>query len=157
MSPLDDIDRRILDRIQQEFPVVSRPFAELGRQVGISEMETITRIQRLQEKGIIRQIGGVFELRQTGHVSTLCAATVDPDHLDDVVNVVNAYSEVTHNYLREHTFNLWFTVIAPSQQRIEEILENIRKTEGVKQLLDLPAEKVYKIRVNFAATIGETE
>ncbi|HOJ33546.1 MAG TPA: AsnC family transcriptional regulator [Candidatus Hydrogenedentes bacterium] len=157
MSTIDDIDRRILDRIQQDFPIVSRPFAELGRHIGISEIETITRLQRLQEKGIIRQIGGVFELRQTGHVSTLCAATVDADHLDDVVKVVNAYSEVTHNYLREHTFNLWFTVIAPSRQRLEKIIEHIRNTEGVKQLLDLPAERVYKIRVNFAATIEETE
>lgn len=157
MSTLDDIDRRILDRIQHDFPIVSRPFAELGKQLGVSEAEILARVQRLQETGVIRQIGGVFELRQTQHVSTLCAATVDPQHLDVVANVVNAYAEVTHNYLREHTFNLWFTVIAPSKQRLNEILGDIRQTEGIKQLLDLPAEKVYKIRVNFAATIEETE
>jgi DNA-binding Lrp family transcriptional regulator len=147
---LDDLDRRILDRVQSGFPIASRPFQVLAEQVGSSEDEVLARVRRLQEEKIIRQIGPVFELKRLDHVSTLCAAKVRPDAVEDAAAFINKYREVTHNYLRENAFNVWFTVIASSPERIESILDEIRHIPGVESVVSLPAEKTYKIKVQFA-------
>jgi len=154
--PLDVTDRKIIDRIQHRFPIVSRPFDHLGNELGISADEVVHRISRLQEAGVIRKIGAVFDIQRTGHVSTLCAAHVLPDRLENVITFINAFDEVTHNYLRNHHYNVWFTVIAPTKARLETVLTSVAEQHGVVELLDLRAEKVFKIRVDFRTATNNT-
>ncbi|MEJ2670877.1 MAG: AsnC family transcriptional regulator, partial [Deltaproteobacteria bacterium] len=135
---LDDLDRAILNEIQSHFPIASRPFAEVGKRVGASETEVLDRVAALTEAGIIRRLGANFTSRKLGYTSTLCAARVPPDRLDDFVAVVNRYPGVTHNYLRRHRYNVWFTLIAESEARLNQILEEISRAAGVPEILSLP-------------------
>jgi len=145
---MDSFDRSLLNIIQTEYPIVSRPYAVIGAQLGLTEAETLARVRRMQQKGIIRRIGANFQSRKLGWKSTLCAASVPDTRLDHFIAVVNEYPGVTHNYLRRHEYNVWFTYIGPSWERIAEDLATIRARTGV-QVLNLPAEKVFKIQVNF--------
>ncbi len=147
--PMDDTDRRILNRIQSNFPVDARPYEALGRELGLTETEVITRVDRLKDHGIIRRIGGNFSPEKLGFVSTLCAASVPEEKIDDFAAVVNRYPGVTHNYIRENDFNVWFTFIAPSMEEIEANLAAIAEETGVPNILNLPATHVFKIRAKF--------
>jgi siroheme decarboxylase len=147
--PLDRQDRLILNEIQRNFPVTHRPFLALARRLGMKEKEILERVQRLKEAGIIRRIGASFSARAVGFSSTLCAARVPSEKIDKFVSVVNSYPGVTHNYEREGDYNLWFTLIAPSRKRIEEILAAISRRTGVRPILDLPATQTLKIAVDF--------
>jgi siroheme decarboxylase len=146
---LDDLDRAILNEIQSHFPIVSRPYAELGKRVGASEAEVLARVKAMTEAGIIRRLGANFTSRKLGYTSTLCAARVPPDKLDYFVAVVNRYPGVTHNYLRQHHYNVWFTLIADSEARLNRILEEISQAAEVPEILSLPAIEVFKIKVDF--------
>ncbi len=145
---MDSLDRAILNEIQSHFPIVARPYAEVGARLGLSEAEVLRRVQRLCEAGVIRRIGANFTSRRLGYTSTLCAAHVSPAELERFVEVVNRYPGVTHNYLRRHHYNVWFTLIAPSASRLEEILAEISRESGV-EILSLPAQEVFKIKVDF--------
>jgi DNA-binding Lrp family transcriptional regulator len=147
-TDLDPLDRAILNEIQSHFPIVSRPYEEVGRRVGASESEVIRRVQALYDARVIRRIGANFTSRKLGYTSTLCAAQVPPENLQRFAEVVNRYPGVTHNYLRRHRYNVWFTLIAESQERLEEILADISQATGT-DILSLPAQEVYKIKVDF--------
>ena len=149
---LDDLDRRILQVVQSGFPVESRPFQTLAASVESTEEEVIARMRQLQESGVIREVGPVFNLQQLGYTSTLCAAQVAEPFVESVAAFINGLHEVTHNYLRDDPFNMWFTLIAPSQERIDTILDRIRGEEGVAEVLSLPAERLFKIKVHFDTT-----
>jgi DNA-binding Lrp family transcriptional regulator len=146
---LDDLDRAILNEIQSHFPIVSRPYEEVGRRVGASETEVLARVTKMTEAGIIRRLGANFTSRKLGYTSTLCAARVPEDKLELFVAVVNRYPGVTHNYLRRHRYNVWFTLIADSEARLNHILEEISQAAGVPEILSLPAHEVFKIKVDF--------
>jgi len=146
---LDDTDRRLLNRIQSDFPITRNPYAEIGRELGLSEGEVLARVDRLREQGVIRRIGGNFSPDRLGYVSTLCAAEVPEGAVERFAAAVNRHPGVTHNYLREHRFNVWFTVIASSREEIEAHLESIRRETGVAKILNLPATHVFKIRAQF--------
>jgi DNA-binding Lrp family transcriptional regulator len=146
---LDSLDRAILNEIQSHFPLVARPYAEMGKRVGASEEEVLARVKNMHDAGVIRRIGANFTSRKLGYTSTLCAARVPVDKLEHFAEVVNQYPGVTHNYLRKHRYNVWFTLIAESTGRLEEILEKIRKASGVEEILSLPAQEVFKIKVDF--------
>ena len=148
-GPLDDLDRAILNEIQSHFPIDSRPYAEVGRRVGASEAEVLARVMAMVEAGIIRRLGANFTSRKLGYTSTLCAARVPAESLDHFVAVVNRYPGVTHNYLRRHRYNVWFTLIAESEERLNQILEEISQASGVTEILSLPAQEVFKIKVDF--------
>jgi siroheme decarboxylase len=148
-TPLEDLDRAILNEIQSHFPLVTRPYAEMGKRVGASEEEVLARVKSMHDARIIRRIGANFTSRKLGYTSTLCAARVPPDKLEHFAAVVNQYPGVTHNYLRKHRYNVWFTLIAESTERLEEILEEIRKASGVEEILSLPAQEIFKIKVDF--------
>jgi DNA-binding Lrp family transcriptional regulator len=145
---LDELDKAILNEIQSHFPIAARPYAEVGERVGAPEAEVIRRVQQMFEAGIIRRIGANFTSRKLGYTSTLCAAAVPPDKLEQFVEVVNRYPGVTHNYLRRHRYNVWFTLIAESEGRLKEILGEISRATGV-EVLSLPAEQIFKIKVDF--------
>ena len=148
-QPLNDLDRAILNEIQSHFPIDSRPYAEVGRRVGASEEEVLARVTAMAEAGIIRRLGANFTSRKLGYTSTLVAARVTPESLDHFVAVVNRYPGVTHNYLRRHRFNVWFTLIAESEERLNGILEEISAASEVAEILSLPAQEVFKIKVDF--------
>jgi DNA-binding Lrp family transcriptional regulator len=147
--PLDKIDRIILNEIQRNFPVTHRPFLALARKLKLKEKEIWQRVQKLKETGIIRRIGASFSASAVGFTSTLCAAKVAPSKIGEFVAAVNNYPGVTHNYEREGDFNIWFTLIAPSPKKINQILTEISAKTGVKEILNLPALKTFKIAVDF--------
>ena len=153
MPPKNDLmdadDRRLLNRIQSDFPVTAQPYRTIGQELGMRETEVIERVRRLKAAGLIRRIGGNFSPEKLGFVSTLCAARVPADEVDRFAAVVNRYSGVTHNYLRENSYNVWFTFIAPSMAEIEANLAAIREATGVKAIMNLPATRVFKIRAKF--------
>ena len=146
---IDDIDRDILNRIQSGFPITTRPYRTIGKDLGLSESEVLKRVSRLKASGIIRRIGGNFTPEKLGFVSTLCAAKVPEDKISQFAQVVNRYPGVTHNYRRENTYNIWFTFIAPSMDEINANLEQIAAQTGVTDILNLPATRVFKIKAEF--------
>jgi len=151
---MDDTDKQILDIIQTGFPIEPRPYAAIGAQVGLTESETLARVRALRGKGIIRRIGANFQSAKIGFTSTLCAASVPPASLDAFIAAVNAHPGVTHNYLRDHPINVWFTMIGSSTQAIRDDLAAITAATGVS-ILNLPADRLFKIRVDFAMSGSE--
>ena len=146
---MDDIDRDIINAIQSDYPITPRPYLELGKRLDITESEVLERVKRLKESGIIRRIGANFHSKKLNFTSTRCAAKVPKEKLAGFVAKVNSYSGVTHNYLRDHEYNVWFTFIAPSMATVERALKEISETTGVPELRNLPAVKTYKIKVDF--------
>jgi DNA-binding Lrp family transcriptional regulator len=147
---MDHIDKIILNHIQKDFPVTSRPYLEIASQIGITEQEVIERIKTLKESGVIRRLGGIFDSRKLGYVSTLCAIKVPEDRINEVADLINSYLGVTHNYLRNHDYNMWFTCIAPSAERIDDILIEIKRKTGLEDLINLPSINFFKIKVDFS-------
>lgn len=146
---MDEIDKRIVNEIQSDFPVTARPYVELGRRLGLPENEVMARVRRLKSRGIIRRIGGNFHSKRLSYTSTLCAAKVSTEKMDHFVEVVNRYPGVTHNYLRSHTYNVWFTFIAEDMERIRGALREISSETGVTEIRNLPARRTFKIKVDF--------
>ncbi|RLB92325.1 MAG: Lrp/AsnC family transcriptional regulator [Deltaproteobacteria bacterium] len=149
MSLLDKTNKKILNSIQLDFPIDPRPFKKIAEKLDLSEEELLHRIKTMKEKMLIRRIGGNFSPDRLGYHSTLCAAMVAEDKIDLFTQTVNTYSGVTHNYRRDHRFNIWFTFIAPSVAIIKKSLEEISVKTGVKTILNLPATRVFKISANF--------
>ena len=146
---MDDIDKAILNRIQSDFPITSRPYLTIADELNLTEKEVLDRVSGLKEMGIIRRIGANFVPAKLGYVSTLCAAKVPEDKIERFAEVVNRFPGVTHNYRRENSFNVWFTFIAPSMEEIEQNLKEIEHETGIKEILNLPATRVFKIRAQF--------
>jgi len=146
---MDSIDRAIINEIQSDFPIVPQPYQELGERLEISEGEVLERVRKLKRRGIIRRIGGNFDSRKLNFTSTLCAAKVPDDKVKSFVEVVNRYPGVTHNYLRNHPYNVWFTFIAPGMSDIESALQTIAEKTGVEEICNLPAVRMFKIKVDF--------
>lgn len=149
MAELEKVEQRVLEIIQQDFPITSHPYKELGDRLGATEDEVFGAVQSLCEKGIIRRLGGSFDSRKIGYKSTLAALSVPRDRLDEVVAIVNGYPGVTHNYEREEEYNVWFTLIAPSDEAIESTIAEISERAG-SPVLNLPATHIFKIKVNFS-------
>ena len=149
MQELDSIDSAILNRIQSDFPISSRPYLAVADELGLTETEVLDRVARLKKGGIIRRIGGNFVPGKLGFVSTLCAARVPVDKIEHFAEIVNRYPGVTHNYQRDNQYNVWFTFISPSMDEIEANLKKIVEESGVSDILNLPATKVFKINAQF--------
>jgi DNA-binding Lrp family transcriptional regulator len=146
---MDKTDKRILNEIQSDFPIISHPYRDLGKRLDLSDVEVIERVKRLKKEGIIRRIGGNFHSSQLNFKSTLCAAKVAEEKIDHFVEAVNRHPGVTHNYLRNHTYNIWFTFIAQDMDYIDKALKEISEETGVGEILNLPAIKTFKIKVDF--------
>ncbi|MDH3963282.1 MAG: AsnC family transcriptional regulator [Deltaproteobacteria bacterium] len=148
-AQLDEMDRMILNEIQSHFPIEARPYQVLGEKLGCSEEEALQRVQDLKDREVIRRIGANCNSRKLGYTSTLCAAKVPFRLMERFVEVVNSYMGVTHNYRRDHDYNIWFTLIAPSEEKIERILREIIELTEVGEVISLPAERLFKIQVDF--------
>jgi len=147
---METVDRKILNNIQAAFPITLRPYYMVGKKVGITEEEAWQRVRALRENGIIRRIGGIFDSRRLGYITTLCTAEVPNTKIPVVGDLMQGIDEITHSYLRDHPkYNMWFTIIASSQQRIETIISNIRSALGGSRVYSLPAIRVFKLGVIF--------
>lgn len=147
-TSLSRAEKKILDIIQTDFPLESRPYEVIGKKVGLTEAETLSKVRIMKQKGVIRRIGANFQSKKLGWHSTLCAACVPEDRLDIFVAEVNKHPGVTHNYLRRHKQNVWFTYIGPSEEFVRKSLLEITRKTGI-EILNLPARKMFKIKVDF--------
>lgn len=146
---LTAFDKSLLNMIQTNLPLDSRPFKVLAERLGSDEATVIERLRALAANGYIRRIGPFFDSVKLGYTGTLIAVQVEPDQIEAVAGVINTYPGVTHNYEREGRFNLWFTLLSPDLAVQNKILEHIGSLPGVIELIDLPATKKYKVSVQF--------
>ena len=145
---MDSRDKELLNEIQAGFPVEPHPYRVLGEKLKMTEKEVLDRITALKSEGIIRRMGASINSRRVGYVSTLLAAEVPREKFDSFVKIVNACSGVTHNYERKHKYNVWFTLIASSQTEKERIINELSQKTGI-EILEFPANRIFKIRVDF--------
>ncbi len=146
---MDNVDKKILNLLQTDFPVTEEPYKEIGEKIGLDEDEVLRRVKALKDEKIIRRIGAIFDLRKLGYASTLCAARVPEDRIDKFVQIVNGYAGVTHNYRRNHEYNFWFTFIAPSEDDLQASIEEIKEKTGVHDILSMRAVRTFKIDATF--------
>ena len=146
---LDHVDRHLLDVVQTDFPICTEPYKVIGEIIGISEQEVLNRLERLMQQDVIRRLGGVFDSRRLGYKGTLCAIKVPPERIDEVAQVVNSYIGITHNYLRDHEYNMWFTILAQSPAKVAQILNEIKEQTGIDDIINLPSQRFFKVLVNF--------
>ena len=149
----DKTDLAILNGLQDDLPLISRPWNAIAGQLGITETEILGRMQRLEEAGIIRGISPVLESRHLGlHAATLVALHVPYERTEEIAAIISSYPEVSHNFQRDHYFNIWFTVAARNRESIRKVLKEILERTGIPALdaLDLPTVKKIKIDVRFS-------
>jgi DNA-binding Lrp family transcriptional regulator len=149
---LDEADKALLQTLQDDFPLITRPWDALAERLGTTPEDVMGRIGRLKEEGVIRRIGPVLETDKVGLTArTLVLMKVPPERMDEVAEIVSGFDEVTHNYERDHEYNLWFTLITPSQERLKEALAAIIDATGVSEegVLNLPVTERYKIGVRY--------
>ena len=149
---LDEADKALLQTLQDDFPLTIRPWDALAERLGTTAEDVMGRIGRLKEEGVIRRIGPVLETDRVGLTArTLVLMKVPPERMDEVAGIVSGFDEVTHNYERDHEYNLWFTLITPSQERLKDALANIIDATGVSDdgVLNLPVTGRYKIGVRY--------
>ncbi|HEX4188557.1 MAG TPA: AsnC family transcriptional regulator [Solirubrobacteraceae bacterium] len=155
---LDDLDRRLLNLMQGSFPIAERPYRHVAEQAGVSEGEVMSRVQRLLDKRIIRQVTPIFDTRALGYSSMLVAAKVDPEHPHRAAQLINQHPGVSHNYLRNHEFNLWFTIATEPDSKLglEGTLEVLAREAGAESVRQLPTLKLFKIRMDLEME-GDTD
>jgi DNA-binding Lrp family transcriptional regulator len=161
LATLQPADHHLLNLLQTEIPLVPRPFAALAEQLGLTEDEALARTIALKGNRIIRQISAIFDSKALGYESTLVAAKVAPEHLEHAVAVINAHPGVSHNYLRNHAFNLWYTLAVPPDSKLglEKTLDILHRDSGAISTRMLPTLKLFKIGVKFdlgGTDAGET-
>jgi siroheme decarboxylase len=149
ISSLDYLDKALLNEIQWVFPLVQRPFQEIALRHGLSEIQVMDRISRLKKIGLVRQINAIFDTRVLGYKSALIAFAVRPEMLDSVAQEVNKHPGVSHNYERNHEFNMWFTLAIPPGNDMKPHLDRLAALDGVVKYRLLPTLKLYKIGVRL--------
>lgn len=147
---LTQLDRDLINRLQEDLPLTNRPFAEIGAEFGISEEEVIERIKQLKADGILTRFGPFFDAKELGGAFCLCAIAVPEERFETVLTQVNAHAEVAHNYERTHRLNMWFVLATESEAGIAETAEAIERETGLKVLL-FPKEREFFIGFKVAA------
>jgi DNA-binding Lrp family transcriptional regulator len=154
--PLDEIDKKLLNLMQGSFDLCTRPFAHVAGLAGVPEDEVMARVQRLLDKRIIREITPIFDTRALGYQSMLVAAKVDSEHPHRAAKIINSHPGVTHNYLRNHDFNLWFTIATEpgSKLGLDGTLDVLAAETGAQSIRQLPTLKLFKIRMELEMEAG---
>jgi DNA-binding Lrp family transcriptional regulator len=154
--PLDEQDKRLLNLMQGSFPIEPKPYARVAELAGITEDEVMRRVQRLLDERIIRQVTPIFDTRALGYSSMLVAAKIDPEHPWRAAKVVNAHPGVSHNYLRNHEFNLWFTIATEPDSKLglQGTLDALAAEAGAESIRQLPTLKLFKIRMDLEMEKG---
>jgi DNA-binding Lrp family transcriptional regulator len=156
--PLDDLDRRLLNLMQGSFPLAPRPYAAVAALAGVPEADVLARVQRLVDERIIRQVTPIYDTRALGYASMLVAAKIDPDNPWRAAKLVNSHPGVSHNYLRNHEFNMWFTIAVErdSQLGLDRTLDVLADLTGATSIRQLPTLKLFKIRMDLEME-GDTQ
>ena len=149
LALLTTFDKALLNELQKDFPVTEYPFAVVAERLASDEKTVLDHLQALRTNGYLRHVGAFFDSPALGYGGTLIALRVAPAQLAAVASMVNRYNGVTHNYEREGEYNLWFTLLTPSPEEKQAVLEAVGSLPGVERMLDLVAERTYKIRVQF--------
>ena len=154
-KPFDEIDRKIVQILQDDFPIVERPWKEVGDKLHLTENDVINRIKRLNEQGITRKIGSIVDASKVGlTAATLVAMRVPKNKVAEVASIINSYGSISHNYEREHEYNVWFTITASNNDELTTILEDIRQKTAISpsDVLNLTTKHRFKINVRFQLT-----
>lgn len=146
---MDEKDHEILQMLQGKFPLDSEPYKVIGDKLWLDEVSVISRIARMIEAGAIRYLGPFFDSRKLGYKGCLAAAEVAEADVDRVAAIINSYNEITHNYLRSGIPNIWFTIIAPSIERRDAILAEIKSKSGIENIQIFPSKKLFKVKVDL--------
>lgn len=146
---IDSIDKKLLNAIQLNFPISENPYKDLGESLGITEEEAFARVKGLKKRGIIRRIGANFVPAKLGYTSTLVCMRVPKERLEEAAKIINRYEEATHNYSRNDDWNLWFTLIADSKSKVEDIISGIKEKTGINDIRILPTKKQFKLQLNL--------
>jgi siroheme decarboxylase len=154
--PLEDVERELLNLLQGSFPLEPRPFARVAELAGLTEAEVLARTQALLDDRIIRQLTPIYDTRALGYGSMLVAAKVDPEHPWRAAKIVNSHPGVSHNYLRNHEFNMWFTLAVEEDSKLglQGTLDVLRELTGAESIRQLPTLKLFKIRMDLEMTGG---
>ncbi|MCF3595417.1 Lrp/AsnC family transcriptional regulator [Rhodobacteraceae bacterium LMO-12] len=131
-GPLSELDRQLVNRLQDDLPTISRPFAPLAEELGISEDEVLERVRALRESGVLTRFGPFFDAAAMGGAFCLCAMAVPENRYDEVTEAVNAHAEVAHNYARQHKLNMWFVLATETPEAIEATGALIEQETGLK-------------------------
>lgn len=155
---LTDLDRKLLDLMQGSFPIAARPYEAVALEAGITEDEVLASVERLLKDRIIRQVTPIYDTRALGYGSMLVAAKVDPEHPWRAAKIVNSHPGVSHNYLRNHEFNMWFTLAVEedSQLGLQGTLDVLQDLTGAESIRQLPTLKLFKIRMDLEMS-GDTD
>lgn len=149
MAELDTFDKDLLNEIQWSFPLSSQPYHDLAARLGADTEKVMARISRLKDTGIIRQLSAIFDTRKLGYKSSLVAMQIDPDKLVEVAAIISRHPGVSHNYERNHDFNLWFTIAVPPHSSIQDEVNHFSKLDGVRTTRMLPTLRMFKIGVKL--------
>jgi DNA-binding Lrp family transcriptional regulator len=156
MSPrveeLGTADRELLNAVQWDFPLEPRPYAVLAERLGTSQTEVLDRIARVKSLGVLRQLSAIFDTRALGYSSALVAAKIDPDRVDEAAAVISRHPGVSHNYKRNHAYNLWYTIAVPPGDGLDEHLDVLHDESGALMTRKLPTLKLFKIGVKLDMT-----
>ena len=142
---VDDKDRQLLKRLQEGIPVATRPYKEMADILGIAEDELILRLKRLKERGLIKRIDFRLNLQGLGFSSTLVAWRVPKKDIPKAKEIISSCKNVTHNYLRQHELNMWFTLSAASRDKLQELLASLKERVKPEQMLSFQTEKTVKL------------
>jgi len=145
---MDAIDRRLLNLLQEDFPLSPSPYRDLAARLGVSEEQVLDRINKLKDAGVIRRIGGIINSRALGYYSTLCALHIEERELERLALYLDNITAITHNYLRDYYYNVWFTLTMASEKELQAMISRIEKEFKV-EILQMPAIKTYKVKVSF--------
>jgi DNA-binding Lrp family transcriptional regulator len=152
---MDDLDRELLNAVQWDFPLDPRPFAVLGERLGVDEPTVRERVVAVKDAGVLRQLSAIFDTRAIGYTSALVAAKIDPDRIDDAAAIVSDHPGVSHNYKRNHDYNLWYTIAVPPGASLDAHIDALHAESGARVTRKLPTLRLYKIGVKLDMT-GQT-
>ncbi len=149
IDQMDATSKALLTRLQTHIPLVERPFEALAGELSIPESEVIARTRAMSEARLIRQISAIFNGRALGYDSCLVAAQYAPEHLERAARIVSSHPGVSHNYRRDHEFNLWYTIAVPPEQSLEEEVAALHRLSGAKSTRPLPSVRLFKLGVQL--------
>ena len=154
---MEALDQKILEIIQDGFPLEERPYAALGRRLGVSEEDAFEHVKNLRKSGVIRRLGGVYDSRRLGYISRLCAGVVPEGNLDGFAAAADKIPAITHNYIRSHAYNVWFTVIARSEAEIQETVRGLEAETALHDAHVLSASRMFKINTVMKSATNVTD
>ena len=146
---MDDLDKELLNEIQWTFPLVTRPFDDIAKKFNTTSEIVKQRLNHLKSIGVLRQLSAIFDTRKLGYTSSLVAMEIDSDKLEYVANQINRHPGVSHNYERDHQFNLWFTLAVPPGSNLDSELEKFNALDGIKKVRMIPTLQLFKIGVKL--------